>query len=250
MIRWSYVEVSVMILLIACCASISSLMPPNSAGYSIAPTPMIVPSPLISRGMECTVPIPPGLVRLIVTPAKSSAVSLLVRALRISSSYAAQNAVKSIRSQALIAATTSDRLPSSLCRSMARPRLTCAGRTTAGLPSITANQLFISGVVTNAFTIAYPMMWVKETLPPRLRRRWLLMTIRLSAISFAGTARTLEAVGTASEASMLVTTRAAAPRSVVVLASAGAVVGVLAGVGFGVLGRAAAAVGLGAGDGA
>ena len=40
------------------------------------------------------------------------------------------------------------------------------------------------------------MMWVKLTLPPRARRRWLLMTTRLSAISFAGTARTLVAVGT------------------------------------------------------
>src|ERR1700748_3385113 len=57
------------------------------------------------------------------------------------------------------------------------------------------------------------MMWVKLTLPPRARRRWLLMTTRLSAINFAGTARTLVAVGTASEASMFATTREAAPRS-------------------------------------
>src|SRR6476469_4308333 len=57
------------------------------------------------------------------------------------------------------------------------------------------------------------MMWVKLTLPPRARRRWLLMTTRLSAISLAGTARTLVAVGTASDASMFATTRAAAPRS-------------------------------------
>ena len=39
------------------------------------------------------------------------------------------------------------------------------------------------------------------------------MTIRLSAISFAGTARTLVAVGTASEASMFFAIAAAAPRS-------------------------------------
>jgi hypothetical protein len=50
----------------------------------------------------------------------------------------------------------------------------------------------------------------------------LLTTIRLSAISFAGTARTLVAVGTASEDSMLATTRAAAPRSGTVWAPAGA----------------------------
>ena len=57
------------------------------------------------------------------------------------------------------------------------------------------------------------MMWVKLTLPPRARRRWLLITTRLSASSLAGTARTLVAVGTCSDGSMLATTRAAAPRS-------------------------------------
>ncbi len=59
------------------------------------------------------------------------------------------------------------------------------------------------------------MTCVKLILPPRARRRWLLITMRLSAISLAGTARTLVAVGTVSEASMLVTTRAAAPRILV-----------------------------------
>src|SRR3954471_19931681 len=57
------------------------------------------------------------------------------------------------------------------------------------------------------------MRWVNDTLPPRPRRRWLLTTTRLSISSFAGIARTLVAVGTARLASMLVTTRAAAPRN-------------------------------------
>src|SRR6478672_10408239 len=57
------------------------------------------------------------------------------------------------------------------------------------------------------------MRWVKLTLPPRERARWLLMTTRLSMSSLAGTARTLVAVGTVSEASMLFTTRDGAPRS-------------------------------------
>src|SRR6185503_19908762 len=57
------------------------------------------------------------------------------------------------------------------------------------------------------------MRWVKLTLPPRPRARWLLMTMRLSASSFAGTARTLVAVGTWSEVSMFWAMRAAAPRS-------------------------------------
>src|SRR4051812_33866228 len=57
------------------------------------------------------------------------------------------------------------------------------------------------------------MRCVKEALPPRPRLRWLLITVRLSTSSFAGTARTLVAVGTARLASMLATTREAAPRS-------------------------------------
>ena len=55
-------------------------------------------------------------------------------------------------------------------------------------------------------------MWVKETFPPRPRLRLLLITVRLSIINFAGIARTLVAVGTDNEASMLCTTRALTPR--------------------------------------
>ena len=44
-------------------ASRSSEAPWNSAGYSIAPTPMIVPWPCISRGTEWFVPSVPGLVK-------------------------------------------------------------------------------------------------------------------------------------------------------------------------------------------
>src|SRR5215218_771651 len=57
------------------------------------------------------------------------------------------------------------------------------------------------------------MRCVNETLPPRARARWLLITMRLSASSLAGTARTLVAVGTVSDAFMFLTTAAAAPRS-------------------------------------
>ena len=45
---------------------------------------------------------------------------------------------------------------------------------------------------------------MNETLPPRVRPRWLLITIRLSIISLAGMVRTDVATGTVSEASMLV----------------------------------------------
>src|SRR5437773_4632796 len=89
----------------------------------------------------------------------------------------------------------------------------------------------------SALTSAYPMKWVKLALPPRARRRWLLITMRLSASSLAGTARTLVAVGTARDASMLRTTLAAAPRSWLVAAPAGTGI---AGLGAGLAGAAVA----------
>jgi len=219
-----------MTLLTASRASVSSEAPWYSAGYSIAPTPMMAPWPLISRGTEWTVPIVPGFVSDMVVPAKSSAVSLLPRARRMMSSYAAQKRPKSSVSAFLMLGTTSVRVPSSFCRSMARPRLTCSGSTTAGLPSTSVKARFITGNSASALTSAKPMMWVNDTLPPRPRRRWLLMTTRLSISSLAGIARTLVAVGTASEASMLVTTRAAAPLSGLTSTSAAAA---LAGAGSG-----------------
>src|SRR6185312_1828925 len=92
------------------------------------------------------------------------------------------------------------------------------------------------------------MRWVNDTLPPRPRRRWLLMTVRLSISSFAGIARTLVAVGTARLASMLVTTRAAAPFSGFVVA--GSVVATAAGLGAAAGFGAVTGSGFGAGAGA
>src|SRR6478735_6178270 len=59
------------------------------------------------------------------------------------------------------------------------------------------------------------MMWVNDTLPPRARARWLLMTVRLSHSSLTGTSRTEVAVGTDSETSMFWAVRIGAPRSTV-----------------------------------
>ena len=190
---------------------------------------MMAPWPAISRGTECTVPMVPGLVSVMVVPAKSSTVSLLLRAFLTMSSYAVQNRTKSSVSAALMLGTSSWREPSGFCRSMARPRLTWAGCRTTGLPSCSPNAVFIAGIRPSALTSAYPMMWVNDTLPPRERDRWLLMTTRLSMSSLAGTERTLVAVGTVSEVSMLATTRAAGPRSGVVFSSAGAGEGAAAG---------------------
>src|SRR5262245_32694334 len=82
-----------------------------------------------------------------------------------------------------------------------------------GFPSTSAKCRFMFGNFLTACTIAYPIRWVNEILPPRVRLRWLLMTMRLSIISLAGMARTLVAVGTSSDAAMFFTTAAAAPRS-------------------------------------
>src|SRR3954452_23170209 len=204
-----------MTLLIALRAIASSEAPCHSGGYSMAPTPMIAPWPFIRRGTEWLVPMVPGLVRLIVVPWKSETSSLLLRAFLTISSYAVQKWAKSIDSAALMLGTSSWRVPSGLGRSIARPRLMCAGVTSVGLPSTTSKPTFISGIDRSALTSAKPMMCVKDTLPPRARARWLLMTIRLSQSSLTGTCRTLVAVGTARLASMLATVRAGAPRSTV-----------------------------------
>src|SRR6476620_7196082 len=82
------------------------------------------------------------------------------------------------------------------------------------------------------------MRCVKLTLPPLERARWLLTTTRLSMSSLAGTARTLVAVGTVSETSMLATTREDAPRSGVTTSSLTGPVPLTAGMsrGFGAAG--------------
>src|SRR3954471_2606589 len=73
------------------------------------------------------------------------------------------------------------------------------------------------------------------------------MTMRLSARSFAGTARTLVAVGTVSETFMFLTTLAAAPRRGDCVPAATGGAAVLAGLSAGLAGGDIAAGGLGGG---
>src|SRR5918993_538018 len=77
------------------------------------------------------------------------------------------------------------------------------------------------------------MRWVKDTLPPRARARWLLMTMRLSHSSLTGTERTLVAVGTVRLRSMFWAVRIGAPRSTVSLGSSLASAGGAGEVSFG-----------------
>src|SRR6516162_1861301 len=125
-------------------------------------------------------------------------------------------------SAALMLGTSNCRDPSRPATSMARPRLTCSGVTTPGLPSTRVKEWFIAGMVRRACTSAYPIRWVNETFPPRPRARLLLITMRLSTRSLAGMARTLVAVGTLRLAAMFSAVRAAVPRSRTTFSCAGA----------------------------
>src|SRR5262245_34267993 len=183
-------------------------------------------------------------------------VSLPVLARRTMSSYAIQNWRKSIVSAALMLGTSNCRDPSRPVTSMARPRLTCTGATTPGLPSTTVKEWFIAGTARKPCTSAYPIRWVNETFPPRPRARWLLITMRLSARSLAGMARTLVAVGTLRLAAMFSAVRAAAPRNRTTFSCAGAAAaadsgpGLPSGAGRAVAGWAAVVLGGGAAGGA
>lgn len=125
-----------MILLMPRSTRVFSLVPSNAAGYCMAPTPMIAPWPACSRGTEWLVPMPPGLVSEMVVPAKSSAVSLLLRAFLTMSSYACQNCRNVMFSVPFTEATTSVRELSLPFMSMASPKFTCSGVIENGLPSI------------------------------------------------------------------------------------------------------------------
>ena len=54
----------------------------------------------------------------------------------------------------------------------------------------------MAGTAISPLTTAYPIRWVKLTLPPVVRNSWLLTMVRLTSSSLAGTTRTLVAVGT------------------------------------------------------
>src|SRR6202043_2518134 len=66
------------------------------------------------------------------------------------------------------------------------------------------------------------MMWVKLTLVPDVRVRCWFRSVRFTWRSFAGTVRTLVAVGTDKEASMLRPMRRAAPDKTIGLGSGSA----------------------------
>ena len=176
----------------------------------MAPTPTITPWPGMRRGTEWTVPSVPGLVMVIVVPARSSAVSLPVRGPVLTGLVGGVELREVSVSACLMFGTTSVRVPSGRSRSTARPRLT---------PWRTGGLAVDDGVAgacrdrPRACTMAQATRWVKLTLPRRSRLRWLLRMSRLTSSSLAGTSRTDVAVGTVRLASMFSAICAAAPRS-------------------------------------
>src|SRR5438093_10444201 len=68
----------------------------------------------------------------------------------------------------------------------------------------------ITGKRLAAWTIAYPIRWVKETFLP-LAASWALSALRRASSVVAGMSRKDVAVGTVSDSVMLVTSRAAGP---------------------------------------
>ena len=130
-------------------ASVRSSAPWYSAGYPIEPTPTMTACPSIRRGTDCTVPIMPGLVIVAIVPAKSSGDSLFSLTLRISSSYALKNALKSIEPALRMFGTMSVR-PSPLRTSTARPRCTCSLRMAYALPPFDAYVVRMPGIAPSA----------------------------------------------------------------------------------------------------
>ena len=120
-------------------------IPRRPGGSMIAPVAMMQPWPGISRGTEATVPIPPGLVSVIVAPCRSSGDSDPSRVLRIRSSYTSRKPAKSIVSAPLMTGTISVREPSLRCTSTASPRLTCSCTIRCGLPSSSPKEWRMPG---------------------------------------------------------------------------------------------------------
>src|ERR1035437_5925274 len=87
---------------------------------------------------------------------------------------------------------------------------------TPGVPlasTASTNVAFIEVISWRPLMMAKAMRWVKDTLAPVVRPSDSFSEARLISSRRAATVRTLVAVGTRKEASMLVTMRAAAPRN-------------------------------------
>ena len=173
---------------------------------------MIALWPASRRGTEATVPIPPGLVRLMLVPWKSSAVSLPSRVFAIRSSKEEWKPAKSRSWEPLIAGTIRLWEPSLRVTSTAMPRLIGPFSIATGLPSRSPKVRTITGISLVASTIAQATRWVKEVLRPRSFRA-ALIALRLASRVSTAIVRNEVAVGTARLSSIALASIAAGPRS-------------------------------------
>ena len=128
-------------------------MPENSAGYSIAPTPTIVPWPDISRGTEWLVPMVPGLVRLMRGAGEVVGGELAVASppddVLVGGPEPGEVDVLGLLDGR---PRRGARLPFVSGQVDGEAQVDVLGVTTAGLPSTSAKALFISGCVHSALT--------------------------------------------------------------------------------------------------
>ncbi len=151
-------------LLIARRESVAGAVAANSAGYSMAPVAMIAPWPGIRRGTDAVVPSVPGLVSEIVVPSKSETWSLPARARATTSSAAARNCAKFSFSAPFTLGTRSERAPSDLTTSTARPKRISPRRTRTGSPPAASNASFMTGKASIPRMMAHEIRCVKEIL--------------------------------------------------------------------------------------
>ena len=147
---------------------------------------MIAPWPGIRRGTEAVVPSVPGFVSEIVVPSKSETLILPVRARVTTSSAAAANSAKFIRSAPLTLGTRSEREPSAFGTSTARPNRTSSRRTRAGSPLEPSKASFMEGKDLSAWITAQDTRCVKDTLDCSLAARCSLIRRRFSSASLIG----------------------------------------------------------------
>ncbi len=154
----------------------------------------IVPWPFISRGTDAIVPMPPGFVSERFAPCRSSAVSLLSRALAIRSLKASRNCGNVNRPASLMTGTISVRPPPFFSTSTAIPRFTPPSSITCGLSSSSAKCVAITGICSVAArAIACAIRCVKETRWPAslscLRRVSRFVTVKVRNEVAVGIAR-------------------------------------------------------------
>ena len=162
----------------------------------MAPVATIVPCPGIRRGTEATVPIPPGLVSVMVAPLSSSGLTWPARVRLTRSSNESRKPRNPWAAASRTTGTRSERLPSLRSTSTARPRLTVSRTSLWGLPSMTWKPVPIEGSACAARMIAQATRCVNDSFSERpASLRSPLIWRRCASSAATPTVRKLVAVG-------------------------------------------------------